>query len=430
MNQSSKLFEQAKAVIPGGVNSPVRAFAAVDMSPLFIDRGEGAYLWDVDGQRYVDYVCSWGPLILGHRPAPVQKALEARLQKGWSFGAPTEIEVEMAQLICDAMTSVEQVRMCNSGTEATLTAVRLARGYTKRDKILKFTGCYHGHHDGLLVKPGSGLLTLGLPDCAGIPAEISAQTLVAEFNDLAQVSALFKEYGDEIAAVIVEPIAANMNLILPKPGFLQGLRTLCDQSGSVLIFDEVITGFRVAVGGAQAHYQVHADLTCLGKIIGGGMPVGAVGGKAEIMSKLAPVGPVYQAGTLSGNPLAMTAGLATLRQLQMPGVMSNLFDHTQILVDGFNALAKDLSIEFQAHCVGGLFGLQFTNDPEQQQFKHFFRQMLEGGIYLAPSAFEAGFMSSAHTTEDIALTLEVAQKAMTQLKEQEHPTHTSTSTLI
>lgn len=385
--QAENLWSRARNVMPGGVNSPVRAFKSVGGEPLFIARGAGAYLFDIQGKRYVDYVCAWGPLILGHAHPAVVAAVQDCATRGLSFGAPTAAEVELAEIITSLMPSIEMIRMVNSGTEATMSAIRLARGYTGRNKIIKFDSCYHGHSDSLLVKAGSGLLTCGISSSAGVPSGTAAETLIAPYNDLQVVQHLFSKFGDDIAGIIVEPIAANNNLILPKPGFLQGLRATCDQYKSVLIFDEVITGFRVAPGGAQELYNIKADLTCLGKIIGGGLPVGAFGGKREIMELMAPLGPVYQAGTLAGNPLAMAAGLATLKELQKPGVYAQLKQTTHAVA----ALFQEFSIETQMAC--GVFGIKFA---ETAMFNKFFHSMLKNGVNLAPSAFEAGFVSTAH----------------------------------
>lgn len=420
-HHSTELFAQAQMLIPGGVNSPVRAFKAVEGKPLFMARGKGPYLFDVDGNRFIDYVGAFGPLILGHAHPLILEAIQKAAANGLGFGAPTPIEVEMAECITQLMPSIEQIRIVNSGTEATQTAIRLARGYTGRSKILKFEGCYHGHTDSLLVKAGSGLLTASLPDSAGVPSSFTEHTLIATFNDLGSVQALFETFGHEIAAVIIEPIAGNMNCIPPVAGFLSGLRTLCNEYGSVLIFDEVMTGFRVALGGAQSLYNIIPDLTCLGKIIGGGLPVGALGGKREIMQYLSPVGPVYQAGTLSGNPVTLAAGLATLKLLQTSGVYEILSQHTQALVSGLHKKATEHGIPFSTNNIGGMFGLFFTSDTtvtryEQatacnlKHFKQFFHGMLKEGIYLAPSAFEAGFVSLAHTQETLEKTLHAAEQ--------------------
>ncbi|MCE2570978.1 glutamate-1-semialdehyde 2,1-aminomutase [Motilimonas eburnea] len=419
MSQSSQLFEQAKHVIPGGVNSPVRAFNGVGGSPLFIERADGAYIYDVDNKAYIDYVGSWGPMVLGHNDPRIKSAVLAAVEKGLSFGAPTAIEVEMAKKVRELVPSMEQVRMVSSGTEATMSAIRLARGYTNRDKIVKFEGCYHGHADSLLVKAGSGALTLGQPSSPGIPADFAQHTLTADFNDLASVEALFDQYGDDIACIIVEPVAGNMNCIPPHADFLSGLRTICDNTGALLIIDEVMTGFRVALGGAQAHYDVVPDLTTLGKVIGGGMPVGAFGGKKEVMEYIAPTGPVYQAGTLSGNPVAMSAGLAALNALCEPGVYQTLAEKTEYLAKGLKQAADEAGIALAINYVGGMFGFFFTDEPnitryqqvtqcDIERFKRFYHLMLEQGVYLAPSAFEAGFLSLAHSKEDLDKTIAAA----------------------
>jgi len=427
MDHSTKLFARAQTVIPGGVNSPVRAFKGVGGTPVFFKSGNGAYLVDVEDKKYIDYVCSWGPLIHGHAHPQILKALEAALPHGLGFGAPTEIEVEMAELITQLMPSIEQVRMVNSGTEATQSAIRLARGFTGRNKILKFQGGYHGHTDSLLIKGGSGLLTLGIPDSLGVPEAFTNETLIAPFNNLAAVKTIFDKFGHEIAAIIVEPIACNMNCIPPVADFLPGLRALCNQYQSLLIFDEVITGFRVALGGAQEHYQVTPDLTCLGKIIGGGLPVGAFGGRRDIMAYLAPNGPVYQAGTLSGNPIALTAGLTTLQLLREPNVYENLNTATAYLMNGLKSIAKQFDVPLQIHQVGSLFGLFFTTENtishfEQvekcniEQFKKFFHGMLQKGVYLAPSAFESGFVSTMHTSAIMDQTLEAAHSVISNFR--------------
>lgn len=426
MTKSETLFARAQLTIPGGVNSPVRAFRHVGGTPLFIKSASGAYLEDVDGKRYVDYVGSWGPMILGHAHPHVLETVQAALANGLSYGAPTELEIELAELICKLMPSIEMVRMVNSGTEATMSAIRLARGFTKRDKIIKFAGCYHGHSDALLVKAGSGVLTHSLPDSAGVPADLAQHTLIARFNDIDQVAELFQAEGEKIAAVIVEPIAGNMNCIPPQNGFLEGLRKLCDAHGSVLIFDEVMTGFRVNLGGAQAHYQVKPDLTTLGKIVGGGLPVGAFGGRKEIMEHIAPLGPVYQAGTLSGNPLAMAAGIATLREIMKQGFYTKLEINTQLLTQGLTKLAEAAKIPLLTQSVGSMFGIFFTNSKQirnldeakqcdSEKFNRFFHKMLEQGVYLAPSAFEAGFLSAAHGQVELNHTLEAAEKVFAQL---------------
>ncbi|HHW7570836.1 TPA: glutamate-1-semialdehyde 2,1-aminomutase [Mannheimia haemolytica] len=426
MSISEQLFEQAQKVIPGGVNSPVRAFKGVGGTPVFIEKAEGAYITDSDGKQYIDYVGSWGPMVLGHNhPAIIDAVLKA-VPKGLSFGAPTAAEITLAELVCKLVPSIEMVRMVSSGTEATMSAIRLARGYTNRDKIIKFEGCYHGHSDSLLVKAGSGALTLGQPSGPGVPADFAKHTLTCTYNDLDSVKAAFEQYPNEIACLIVEPVAGNMNCIPPQEGFLQGLRELCTQYGAVFIIDEVMTGFRVALGGAQSYYGVIPDLTTLGKIIGGGMPVGAFGGKKEIMEYIAPTGPVYQAGTLSGNPIAMAAGLACLTELSKAGNESILAEKTKTLAEGFKALADKHNVPLTVQYVGGMFGLFFTEQKaitnfqevmkcDAAKFNRFFHLMLEQGVYLAPSAFEAGFMSLAHSNEDIARTLEAADKAFGEL---------------
>lgn len=426
MNTSSKLYQRAQHSIPGGVNSPVRAFKGVGGEPIFFSRGQGAYLYDADGQPYIDYIGSWGPLILGHAHPNVIQAVQETVINGLGFGAPTELEIALAEKICQLMPNIEMVRMVNSGTETTMTAIRLARGFTKRDKIIKFVGCYHGHSDSLLVKAGSGALTLGLPDSAGVPADFVKHTLVADFNDLDSVTRLFAQYPNDIAAIIIEPIAGNMNFMAPQTGFLEGLRQLCDQHQSLLIFDEVMTGFRVALGGAQAIYQVKPDLTTLGKIVGGGMPVGALGGRKEIMQYLAPLGPVYQAGTLSGNPVAMAAGLATLKEICKPGFFENLAAVTQQLIHGLIERAAAANIPFTAAAIGGMFGIYFSGEMpitsyEQirrcnlPQFQQFFHGMLNHGVYLAPSMYEAGFVSAAHGPTEIESTFIAAEKAFNNI---------------
>lgn len=422
MTKSSDLYQKAQAFIPGGVNSPVRAFNGVGGSPLFIERADGAFLFDVDGKAYIDYVGSWGPMILGHNHALIRDAVVEAAQRGLSFGAPTETEINMAQLVSELMPSMEQVRMVSSGTEATMSAIRLARGYTGRDKIIKFEGCYHGHADSLLVKAGSGALTLGQPSSPGVPADFAKHTLTARFNDLDSVKSVFAANPDQIACIIVEPVAGNMNCIPPLPGFHQGLREICDQEGALLIFDEVMTGFRVALGGAQAYYNIKPDLTTLGKIIGGGMPVGAFGGKKEIMQYIAPTGPVYQAGTLSGNPVAMAAGLTCLNVLRNEGNEQRLAEKTQSIAQGLKTLAEKHHIPLLVHQVGGMFGFFFTDQQQVtcyedvarcdvERFKRFFHLMLEHGVYLAPSAFEASFTSLAHGSREIDATLEAADRS-------------------
>ena len=427
MSKSAQLFEKAQKVIPGGVNSPVRAFKGVGGTPVFIEKAEGAYITDSDGKKYIDYVGSWGPMVLGHNhPAIIDAVLKA-VPNGLSFGAPTESEITLAELVCKLVPSIELVRMVSSGTEATMSAIRLARGYTGRDKIIKFEGCYHGHSDSLLVKAGSGALTLGQPSGPGVPADFAKHTLTCTYNDLDSVKQAFEQYPNDIACLIIEPVAGNMNCIPPKAGFLQGVRELCDQYGAVFIIDEVMTGFRVALGGAQSYYGVKPDLTTLGKIIGGGMPVGAFGGKKEIMEFIAPTGPVYQAGTLSGNPIAMAAGLACLTELSKAGNEEKLAAQTKTLAEGLKALADKHGVPFSVQYVGGMFGLFFTEQQEitdfqsvmkcdAAKFNRFFHLMLEQGVYLAPSAFEAGFMSLAHTDADIQATLEAADRAFAQLK--------------
>ncbi|MGW8367050.1 MAG: glutamate-1-semialdehyde 2,1-aminomutase [Gammaproteobacteria bacterium] len=423
---SVSLFSEAQKFIPGGVNSPVRAFGAVGGEPVFFSRAEGAYLFDTDGNRYIDYINSWGPMILGHAEPSVVLAVQEAAASGLSFGAPTERETALAKMVCDLVPSVEKVRMVSSGTEATMSAIRLARGFTGRDKIVKFEGCYHGHSDSLLVKAGSGALTLGVPTSPGVPAALAEHTITLGFNDLEQVAQVFDEIGDSIACIIVEPIAGNMNFIPPVDGFLEGLRAVCDEHGSLLIFDEVMTGFRVALGGAQQHYGVLPDMTTLGKVIGGGLPVGAFGGKAEVMDHIAPTGPVYQAGTLSGNPVAMAAGLATLEGVSVPGFFDALGERTAALCDGLQKAADEAGVAFGTERLGGMFGFFFSEDTpvrryrqvvacDQDRFRKFFHGMLERGIYLAPSAYEAGFVSARHSDEDIAATVAAARSVMTML---------------
>lgn len=427
MNNSEQLFEQAKKTIPGGVNSPVRAFNSVGGSPCFVKKAQGAYIYDADDKAYIDYVGSWGPMILGHNHPAILAAVIETAQNGLSFGAPTELEITMAEKVRELVPSMESLRMVNSGTEATMSAIRLARGFTSRDKILKFEGCYHGHADSLLVKAGSGALTLGVPNSPGIPADFAKHTLTVSFNNLEEVKEIFAKYPDKIACIIVEPVAGNMNCIPPVKGFLEGLRDVCDQYNSVLIFDEVMTGFRVALGGAQAHYNIKPDLTTLGKIIGGGMPVGAFGGKKEIMNFIAPVGPVYQAGTLSGNPLAMAAGLASLTELAKGDKHKQLSQATEKLAMGLKAAAERHGIDLSINYAGAMFGFFFTNDPapitsyeqatkcDADMFKRFFNLMLEEGVYLAPSAYETGFLSMAHTDEIIEKTLDAAARCFSKL---------------
>ncbi|RTZ71428.1 MAG: glutamate-1-semialdehyde-2,1-aminomutase [Gammaproteobacteria bacterium] len=427
MTTSHELFELAQRHIPGGVNSPVRAFKGVGGDPVFIDHASGAYIYDSEGRRYIDYVGSWGPMILGHAHPEVIEAVIEASRKGLSFGAPTELEVRIADKVCELVPSMDMVRMVSSGTEATMAAIRLARGYTGRDRIVKFEGCYHGHSDSLLVKAGSGALTLGEPSSPGVPAALAELTLTLHYNDIDQVRQVFSEVGDEIACIIVEPVAGNMNCIPPVPGFLEGLREVCDEHGSVLIFDEVMTGFRVALGGAQGRYGITPDLTTLGKVIGGGMPVGAFGGRREIMEKIAPLGPVYQAGTLSGNPVAMTAGLKTLELISAPGFFDDLGARTERLITGLVEAGREAGVPVTENHVGGMFGLFFTDAErvtdfagstacDQEAFKRFFHAMLDEGVYLAPSAFEAGFVSSAHSEADLEATLEAAKKAFSLLQ--------------
>jgi glutamate-1-semialdehyde 2,1-aminomutase len=425
-SRSQALFEQAQAHIPGGVNSPVRAFRHVGGTPVFFKKAKGAYAWDEDNNKFIDYVGSWGPMILGHAHDDILKAVCDTAVHGLSFGAPTAAEVDMANLICQLVPSMDMVRMTSSGTEATMSAIRLARGYTGRDKIVKFEGCYHGHGDSLLVKAGSGMLTMGVPSSPGVPAGLANETITLSFNDSEQVKACFAEVGEQIACIIVEPVAGNMNCITPEAGFLETLRAVCDQYGAVLIFDEVMTGFRVALGGAQAHYGITPDLTTFGKVIGGGMPVGAFGGKRAIMERIAPLGPVYQAGTLSGNPVAMAAGLTTLALLQEAGFYDRLSAKTQAVTTGMQAIADKLGIPFTTNSVGGMFGFFFTTDKQVsryeqvvagdiERFKKFFHGMLRQGVYLAPSAFEASFLSIAHSDDDIARTLEATETVMKTL---------------
>lgn len=421
MGRNEILFERAQKTIPAGVNSPVRAFRSVGGVPRFIERGEGAYLWDADGKKLIDYVGSWGPAIVGHAHPDVVRAVSEQTKKALSFGAPTELEIELAELLCARLPSLDMVRLVSSGTEATMSALRLARGFTGRSKIVKFEGCYHGHGDSLLVKAGSGMLTFGQPSSAGVPDTIANETLVLPYNDLDAVADMFKKAPDEIAALIVEPIAGNMNLVQPKPGFLEGLRTLCDAYGTVLIFDEVMTGFRVHPQCAQGLFGIKPDLTTLGKVIGGGMPVAAFGGRRDIMEYIAPLGPVYQAGTLSGNPVAMAAGLATMKLIGEPGFFERLAATTQKLVTGMQQAAREINIPFCAALVGGMFGLYFAPQiPTSYQeimacdvnhFNRFFHAMLDQGINLAPSAFEAGFVSAAHSDADIDATIEASRKA-------------------
>ena len=418
---NESLFERAQRVIPGGVNSPVRAFGAVGGTPRFFERAAGAYLWDVEGRRYIDYVGSWGPMVLGHTHPAIVTAVQAAAARALSFGAPTQAETLLAERLCEFVPSIERVRLVSSGTEATMTAIRLARGFTGRKVIVKFEGCYHGHADALLVKAGSGALTFGHPSSAGVPEETAAHTLVLSYNDLEALDTAFARQGAQIAAVIVEPVAGNMNLVLPAPGFLEALREHCTRHGALLIFDEVMTGFRVALGGAQAHYGIRPDLTTLGKVIGGGLPLGALGGRREIMEKLAPLGPVYQAGTLSGNPLAVAAGLATLQLVVQPRLHERIAATTTALTEGLAAQARKAGVPFSAQSIGSMFGLYFRAAPPQSfaeamqsdraRFNRFFHAMLEQGVYLAPSAYEAGFVSAAHADGDIDATLAAASAA-------------------
>ncbi|MGE0201219.1 MAG: glutamate-1-semialdehyde 2,1-aminomutase [Candidatus Melainabacteria bacterium] len=422
--RSEKAFEEACTLMPGGVNSPVRAFKSVGGTPVFIAKAKGARVWDIDDNPYIDYVASWGPAILGHADPDVVKAIQKAAELGTSFGAPTLAENEMAALVIDLVPGIEKVRFVSSGTEAVMSAIRLARAYTGREKIIKFAGCYHGHADYLLVKAGSGATTLGIPDSKGIPEATAAQTLIAPFNDLNAVEALLKAYPGQVAAILVEPVAGNMGCILPECGFLEGLRALCDQSGAQLIFDEVMTGFRVALGGAQARYSIQPDITALGKIVGGGLPAAAYGGSQAIMATVAPEGPMYQAGTLSGNPLAMAAGLVTLKKLKAPGVYDELERKTLRLTEGLQRIFDEQSVPVAINQAGGMFSVFFSDKPvtdydsamaaNRELFVRFFWQMLDRGVYLAPSAFEAGFMSLAHTEELIDYTLEAAEKAIAE----------------
>jgi len=424
--RSAALFEEAQRYIPGGVNSPVRAFRGVGGNPLFFQGGEGAWLTDEDNHRYVDYVGAWGPLILGHRHPAVIKALQEQLSHGLGYGASTEAEVTIAKTICGLVPSIEKVRLVTSGTEATMSAIRVARGFTRRDKVVKFEGCYHGHVDGLLVKAGSGALTLGEPDSLGVPKSYTNETYVLPYNDVAALEELFTNKGHEIACIIVEPVAGNMNCVPPLPEFLTAMRKVCDDAGSVLIFDEVMTGFRVALGGAQAHYGITPDLTALGKVIGGGLPVGAFGGRKDIMDMVAPIGPVYQAGTMAGSPLAVAAGLAMLTEIQKPDFYTNLSNTAKTLTEGLQARADAAGIAFTTNQVGGMFGCFFTTEKkistfdqvmasDAERFKKYFHHMLQQGVYLAPSAFEAGFVSAAHGEKEIQHTLDAAEKAFAAL---------------
>ncbi|GLS03004.1 glutamate-1-semialdehyde 2,1-aminomutase [Chitiniphilus shinanonensis] len=426
MSHNNALFARARHHIPGGVNSPVRAFGSVGGTPRFFARGEGAHVWDVDGRRYIDYVGSWGPLILGHAHPAVLEAVMRAARDGLSFGAPTAAEVDLADLLCERVPSMQQVRLVSSGTEATMSAIRLARGFTGRDKLVKFEGCYHGHADSLLVKAGSGLLTFGNPSSAGVPAAVAADTIVLPYNDVAALEAVFSEQGDRIAALIVEPIAGNMNLIQPSPAFVTAMRALTEAHGAVLIYDEVMTGFRVGPQCAQGLHGIKPDLTCLGKVVGGGMPLAAFGGRADIMARLAPLGPVYQAGTLSGNPVAVAAGLATLQEIDRPGFFEALGQRTTELVEGLSKEAANQGLAFSAQAVGGMFGIYFSATVPQgfadvmasdrDNFNLFFHAMLEQGVYLAPSAFEAGFVSACHGTEELEMTFVAAKRAFDQIR--------------
>jgi glutamate-1-semialdehyde 2,1-aminomutase len=424
-DQSKALFERSQSLIPGGVNSPVRAFRAVGGTPLFFRSGSGAYLTDADGNRYVDYVGSWGPMIVGHAHPAVIEAVQQAAARSLSFGAPTEAELEMAELLHRLMPSIEKVRLVSSGTEATMSAIRLARGFTGRSSIVKFEGCYHGHGDALLVKAGSGALTFGNPSSAGVPPEVAAHTLVLDFNNLAQLEDTFQKIGSELAAIIIEPIAGNMNYVAPSGEYMQKLRELCTRHGTVLIFDEVMTGFRVGLGGAQAHFGIRPDLTTLGKVMGGGLPAAAFGGRADIMNQLAPLGPVYQAGTLSGNPVAVAAGLATLKLVAEPGFFDKLSATTSTLVEGLTTVAKTKGVAFSGASLGGMFGVFFRATPpsnfaevmqsDKDRFNRFFHAMLKRGVYLAPSAYEAGFVSAAHGRKEIDFTLEAASAAFEEI---------------
>ncbi|HTS55758.1 MAG TPA: glutamate-1-semialdehyde 2,1-aminomutase [Burkholderiales bacterium] len=424
-SRNQTLFELSQKVIPAGVNSPVRAFRSVGGTPVFFQRAQGSRAWDADGKEYIDYVGSWGPLVLGHAHPEVVAAVQDAAANGLTFGAPTEAEYEMAALLCKLLPSLELVRLVSSGTEATMSAIRLARGFTRRDKIVKFEGCYHGHADALLVKAGSGALTFGQPSSAGVPPEVVAHTLALDFNDIEAVTQAFERDGKHIAAVIVEPVAGNMNLVLPRKDFIEGLRELCTRFGAVLIFDEVMTGFRVGPQGAQGLYGIRPDLTTLGKVVGGGMPLGAFGGRRDIMQCIAPLGPVYQAGTLSGNPLAVAAGRTTLKLVQAPGFFDRLSASTASLTDGLSSAARTAGVRFAAQSIGGMFGVYFAERPPQSYaqvmacdrtaFNRFFHAMLDAGVYLAPSAFEAGFVSAAHTELDIHQTLVCAQRVFERM---------------
>lgn len=426
LDKSQQAFAEAKAYIPGGVNSPVRSFRGVGGTPPFIAKAQGAYMYDIDGNRYIDYIGSWGPMILGHAQPEVTAALTEALSRGTSYGAPTLLETQLAKLVMQAVPSMELVRMVNSGTEATMSVLRLARAFTKRNKIVKFAGCYHGHHDSLLVKAGSGATTLGVPDSPGVPEAIAGNTLTVEYNDLPGITALFEQHGEDIAAVIIEPVPGNMGMVLPQEGYLQGVQQLTQRYGALLIFDEVMSGFRVALGGAQSVFHIKPDLTCLGKVIGGGLPVGAYGGRKDIMECIAPAGPVYQAGTLSGNPLAMTAGIVTLTKLlEKPEIYQELSAKVTTLTEGIRAQAEGFGFNLQYHRLGSMFGMFFSEQPvydynsaklsDIAAFNTYFHAMLEEGVYLAPSQFEAAFMSAAHSEEDIETTIAASGKAFAKV---------------
>lgn len=425
LSRSKELFREAQRYLPGGVNSPVRAFKAVGGTPLFMKRGQGSRLYDEDGNEFIDYVCSWGPLILGHSDPQIVTAIKKAVEHGSSFGAPTELETTLARMICEAMPSIEMVRFVNSGTEATMSAIRLARAFTGRNKVVKFAGCYHGHSDGLLTKVGSGMATLGIPSCPGVPTSLTSDTLVAPYNNVEAVGRLFDDFVPEIAAIIVEPIAGNMGLVLPRPGFLEYLRGLTRETGALLIFDEVITGFRVAYGGAQGLYGITPDLTCLGKIIGGGLPIGAYGGRKDIMKMVAPIGPVYQAGTLAGNPAAMSAGIQTLSILNESRIYGELEKKSSLLETGIIEAASTAGVDIQLPRVGSMFTIFFTEGAvtdyetatkaDTELYAKFFHQMLSQGVYLPPSQFEAAFVSAAHTDEDIQATVDAANRAFSSL---------------
>ena len=428
LEKSTQAFNEAKQYIPGGVNSPVRSFRGVGGTPPFIDRAAGSYIYDIDGNQYIDYIGSWGPMILGHAHPAVVEALTKAISRGTSYGAPTMLETELAKLVNQAVPSMELVRMVNSGTEATMSVLRLARAYTKRSKILKFVGCYHGHHDSLLIRAGSGAATFGIPDSPGVPEAVASGTITVNYNNILELRQVFSTYGEDIAAVIIEPVAGNMGMVLPKAGYLAEVRAITQQYGALLIFDEVMTGFRVAYSGAQSVYGIKPDLTCLGKIIGGGLPVGAYGGRRDIMEMISPAGPVYQAGTLSGNPLAMTAGITTLRILRsMPDMYEKLAQKTAVLCTGIRTQGEKLGFKLQYHQLGAMFGMFFTDKPVYDYdsakgsdigaFNTFFHAMLEQGVYLAPSQFEAGFMSAAHSDEDIAATVTASAYAFGKVAE-------------